>query len=138
MEWTHYENCVIRPSYDEHNRAPYKFGRYTPDDTVNSAMALANLTALCAKPWAFPCLLTTSAPVSLRSGTWGKLPFHTLRIARPFVTDMTTEPEGLVLASTVSHLAPSVKPNVLAEGIEAEHQSRLIASQNHWRDSHES
>ena len=57
-----------------------------------------------------------------------KLPIHTLKIDRSFVTDMTTGPEGLVLVSAIIKLAHSLKLNVVAEGVETEQQSRLLRS----------
>lgn len=55
-----------------------------------------------------------------------KLPIHTLKIDRSFVTDMTTGPEGLVLVSAIIKLAHSLKLNVVAEGVETDRQSRLL------------
>jgi diguanylate cyclase (GGDEF)-like protein/PAS domain S-box-containing protein len=57
-----------------------------------------------------------------------KLPIHTLKIDRSFVTEMTTGPEGLVLVSAIIKLAHSLKLNVVAEGVETEQQSRLLRS----------
>ena len=55
-----------------------------------------------------------------------KLPVHTLKIDRSFVTDMVAGPEGLALVSTIINLAHSMKLNVVAEGVETEEQSRLL------------
>jgi diguanylate cyclase (GGDEF)-like protein/PAS domain S-box-containing protein len=55
-----------------------------------------------------------------------KLPVHTLKIDRSFVTDMTTGPEGRVLVSAIIKLAHSLKLNVVAEGVETERQSSLL------------
>jgi EAL domain-containing protein (putative c-di-GMP-specific phosphodiesterase class I) len=55
-----------------------------------------------------------------------KLPVHTLKIDRSFVTDMTTGPEGRVLVSAIIKLAHSLKLNVVAEGVETGQQSRLL------------
>jgi diguanylate cyclase (GGDEF)-like protein len=55
-----------------------------------------------------------------------KLPVDTLKIDRSFVTDMTAEPDGLALVSTIINLAHSLKLKVVAEGVETEDQSRLL------------
>jgi EAL domain-containing protein (putative c-di-GMP-specific phosphodiesterase class I) len=57
-----------------------------------------------------------------------KLPVHTLKIDRSFVTDLATGPEGLVLVSAIIKLAHSLKLNVVAEGVETEQQSSLLRS----------
>ncbi|MEA3153364.1 MAG: hypothetical protein QOK44_953, partial [Betaproteobacteria bacterium] len=55
-----------------------------------------------------------------------KLPVDTLKIDRSFVVDMTVEPQGLALVSTIINLAHSLKLKVVAEGVETEEQSRLL------------
>jgi diguanylate cyclase (GGDEF)-like protein/PAS domain S-box-containing protein len=55
-----------------------------------------------------------------------KLPVHTLKIDRSFVTDMAAGPEGLVLVSAIIKLAHSLRLNVVAEGVETEQQARLL------------
>lgn len=55
-----------------------------------------------------------------------KLPVDTLKIDRSFVIDMTAEPEGLALVSTIINLAHSLKLKVVAEGVETEGQLRLL------------
>ena len=55
-----------------------------------------------------------------------KLPVDTLKIDRSFVIDMTSGPEGLALVATIINLAHSLKLKVVAEGVEAEEQSRLL------------
>ena len=55
-----------------------------------------------------------------------KLPVDTLKIDRSFVIDMTGEPEGLALVSTIINLAHSLELKVVAEGVETEEQSRLL------------
>ena len=55
-----------------------------------------------------------------------KLPVDTLKIDRSFVLDMTAEPEGLALVSTIISLTHSLKLKVVAEGVETEEQSRLL------------
>jgi diguanylate cyclase (GGDEF)-like protein/PAS domain S-box-containing protein len=55
-----------------------------------------------------------------------KLPVDTLKIDRSFVTEMTTEPTGLALVSTIISLAHALKLKVVAEGVETEEQSRAL------------
>jgi predicted signal transduction protein with EAL and GGDEF domain len=55
-----------------------------------------------------------------------RLPVHTLKIDRSFVSDMVAGPEGLALVSTIINLARSMKLNVVAEGVETDEQSRLL------------
>jgi EAL domain-containing protein (putative c-di-GMP-specific phosphodiesterase class I) len=55
-----------------------------------------------------------------------KLPVHTLKIDRSFVTDMTAGPEAISLVSTIIKLAHSMNLNVVAEGVETDQQSRLL------------
>jgi diguanylate cyclase (GGDEF)-like protein/PAS domain S-box-containing protein len=55
-----------------------------------------------------------------------KLPVDTLKIDRSFVTDLVDGPEGLALVSTIITLAHSLKLKVVAEGVEAEEQLRLL------------
>jgi diguanylate cyclase (GGDEF)-like protein/PAS domain S-box-containing protein len=55
-----------------------------------------------------------------------KLPVDTLKIDRSFITDMTESSEGLALVSTIISLAHGLKLKVVAEGVEAEEQSRLL------------
>jgi diguanylate cyclase (GGDEF)-like protein/PAS domain S-box-containing protein len=56
-----------------------------------------------------------------------RLPVDTLKIDRSFVLDMTTGPQGLALLSTIINLAHALKLCVVAEGVETEEQSRLLA-----------
>jgi diguanylate cyclase (GGDEF)-like protein/PAS domain S-box-containing protein len=55
-----------------------------------------------------------------------KLPADSLKIDRSFVVGMTQSPEGLALVSTIISLAHGLKMKVVAEGVEAEEQSRLL------------
>ena len=55
-----------------------------------------------------------------------KLPVHTLKIDRSFVTDMTSGSEELMIVSAIIKLAHSLKLNVVAEGVETEQQLRLL------------
>ena len=63
-------------------------------------------------------------------GLLSKLPVDTLKIDRSFVIDMTAEPEGLALVSTIINLAHSLKLKVVAEGVETAEQSRLLGLLN--------
>jgi diguanylate cyclase (GGDEF)-like protein len=56
-----------------------------------------------------------------------RLPVDTLKIDRSFVLDMTAGPQGLALVSIFIKLAHSLKLGVVAEGVETEEQSRLLA-----------
>ena len=55
-----------------------------------------------------------------------KLPVHTLKIDRSFISDLTTGPEAIALVSTIIKLGHSMNLNVVAEGVETEQQSRLL------------
>jgi diguanylate cyclase (GGDEF)-like protein len=55
-----------------------------------------------------------------------KLPLDTLKIDRSFVINMTAEPQGLALVSTIISLAHALKLKVVAEGVETEEQSSLL------------
>jgi diguanylate cyclase (GGDEF)-like protein/PAS domain S-box-containing protein len=55
-----------------------------------------------------------------------KLPVDTLKIDRSFITGMTQSSEGVGLVSTIISLAHGLKLKVVAEGVEAEEQSRLL------------
>jgi diguanylate cyclase (GGDEF)-like protein/PAS domain S-box-containing protein len=55
-----------------------------------------------------------------------KLPMDTLKIDRSFVVEMTAEPNGLALVSTIITLAHSLELKVVAEGVETEEQLRLL------------
>ncbi|HTD27926.1 MAG TPA: EAL domain-containing protein [Xanthomonadaceae bacterium] len=59
-------------------------------------------------------------------GYLSKLPIDTLKIDRSFVVDMTTDPQGLALVSTIINLAHSLNLKVVGEGVETEEQSRLL------------
>jgi diguanylate cyclase (GGDEF)-like protein len=56
-----------------------------------------------------------------------RLPVDALKIDRSFVHDMTAGPQGLALVSTFIKLAHSLRLGVVAEGVETEEQSRLLA-----------
>ncbi len=55
-----------------------------------------------------------------------KLPVQTLKIDRSFVNDMTKNPAGLAIVSTIIDLARSLKLKVVAEGVETEEQAHLL------------
>ena len=55
-----------------------------------------------------------------------KLPVDSLKIDRSFVTDMSAEPQGLALVSTIINLAHALKLGVVAEGVETDEQLRLL------------
>jgi diguanylate cyclase (GGDEF)-like protein len=55
-----------------------------------------------------------------------KLPVDALKIDRSFVAEMTVEPEGLALVSTIINLARWLKLKVVAEGVETQEQARLL------------
>ena len=55
-----------------------------------------------------------------------KLPVDTLKIDRSFVVEMTGGPQGLALVSTIITLAHALKLKVVAEGVDAEEQQRLL------------
>ncbi|TVT53175.1 MAG: EAL domain-containing protein [Sedimenticola thiotaurini] len=58
-----------------------------------------------------------------------KLPVDTLKVDRSFVIEMDT-PEGLALVNTIIVMAHALKLNVVAEGVETEHQMRQLLSLN--------
>lgn len=55
-----------------------------------------------------------------------KLPVHTLKIDRSFIVDMTGGADGLALVSTIISLAHSLKPKIVAEGVETEEQLSIL------------
>jgi diguanylate cyclase (GGDEF)-like protein/PAS domain S-box-containing protein len=55
-----------------------------------------------------------------------KLPVDTLKIDRSFIFDMTAEPSGTALVSTIINLAHSLNLNVVAEGVETPEQATLL------------
>lgn len=59
-------------------------------------------------------------------GYLSKLPVDTLKIDRSFIIDMTDNPEGLALVSTIINLAHGLNLAVVAEGVETEEQQRLL------------
>ena len=56
-----------------------------------------------------------------------KLPVDTLKIDRSFIVNMASGPQGLALVSTIVSLGHSLGLKVVAEGVETEDQSRMLA-----------
>ncbi len=59
-------------------------------------------------------------------GYLSRLPVDTMKIDRSFVIDMTADPRGLALVSTIITLAHALKLKVVAEGVETEEQASLL------------
>jgi diguanylate cyclase (GGDEF)-like protein len=59
-------------------------------------------------------------------GYLSKLPVDTMKIDRSFVIEMTADPRGLALVSTIITLAHALKLKVVAEGVETEEQASLL------------
>jgi len=55
-----------------------------------------------------------------------KLPVHSLKIDRTFVTAMADDPDTLTLVSTIISLARSLRLKVVAEGVETEEQAKIL------------
>lgn len=55
-----------------------------------------------------------------------KLPVDTLKIDRSFVVTMTDDPNSMAIVSTMIALAHSMNCRVVAEGVDAEEQSRFL------------
>lgn len=56
-----------------------------------------------------------------------RLPVDTLKIDRSFVMNLSSGPQGLALVSTIINLGHSLGLKVVAEGVETEDQSRMLA-----------
>lgn len=59
-----------------------------------------------------------------------KLPINTLKIDQSFVNDITVNPDDSEIARAVITMAKSLRLNVIAEGVEAEDQMKLLYSLN--------
>ncbi len=59
-------------------------------------------------------------------GYLSKLPVDTMKIDRSFVIEMTADPRGLALVSTIITLAHALKLKVVAEGVETDEQASLL------------
>jgi diguanylate cyclase (GGDEF)-like protein/PAS domain S-box-containing protein len=55
-----------------------------------------------------------------------RLPAHTLKIDRSFITSMLDDPGAMTLVSTIISLAHSLKLVVVAEGVESEEQAKFL------------
>jgi EAL domain-containing protein (putative c-di-GMP-specific phosphodiesterase class I) len=55
-----------------------------------------------------------------------KLPVQTLKIDRSFIITMLKEPHTMTLVSTIISLARSLELKVVAEGVDAEEQARIL------------
>jgi PAS domain S-box-containing protein/diguanylate cyclase (GGDEF)-like protein len=59
-------------------------------------------------------------------GYLSKLPVDTMKIDRSFVIEMTADPRGQALVSTIISLAHALNLKVVAEGVETEEQASLL------------
>jgi diguanylate cyclase (GGDEF)-like protein len=59
-------------------------------------------------------------------GYLAKLPVQTLKIDRSFIITMLNSPDTMTLVSTIIQLAHSLKLKVVAEGVDAEDQAKLL------------
>ena len=55
-----------------------------------------------------------------------KLPVQTIKIDRSFVITMLNEPDTMTLVSTIISLAHSLRMSVVAEGVDAEEQAKIL------------
>ena len=55
-----------------------------------------------------------------------KLPVDVLKIDRAFISALAAQPDDTTIVSTIIKLAHSLELTVVAEGVEAEHQARLL------------
>jgi EAL domain-containing protein (putative c-di-GMP-specific phosphodiesterase class I) len=55
-----------------------------------------------------------------------KLPVDTLKIDRSFVVTMTTDPDSMAIVSTIISLAHTLGMKVVAEGVDAEEQTKYL------------
>jgi len=59
-------------------------------------------------------------------GYLAKLPAQTLKIDRSFVITMLNDPDTMTLVSTIISLAHSLRLKVVAEGVDAEDQAKML------------
>jgi EAL domain-containing protein (putative c-di-GMP-specific phosphodiesterase class I) len=59
-------------------------------------------------------------------GYLAKLPVQTLKIDRSFIITMLAEADTMTLVSTIISLAHSLKLKVVAEGVDAEEQAKIL------------
>jgi EAL domain-containing protein (putative c-di-GMP-specific phosphodiesterase class I) len=59
-------------------------------------------------------------------GYLSRLPIDTLKIDRSFVVGMTENADDTAIVSSIISLAQTLRLNVVAEGVETEHQARLL------------
>lgn len=59
-------------------------------------------------------------------GYLAKLPVHTLKIDRSFITSMVDDADTLAVVSTIISLAHSLHLKVVAEGVETEEQAKML------------
>ena len=55
-----------------------------------------------------------------------RLPVHSLKIDRSFITTMVDDPDTMTLVSTIISLAHSMRLKVVAEGVETEDQAKVL------------
>ena len=68
-----------------------------------------------------------AAPVSRSSfGYLAKLPVQTLKIDRSFIITMLNDADAMALVQTIISLAHSLRLKVVAEGVDAEEQARML------------
>jgi len=59
-------------------------------------------------------------------GYLAKLPVHSLKIDRSFIITMLKDPAIMTLVSTIISMAHSLRLNVVAEGVDAEEQAKVL------------
>jgi len=59
-------------------------------------------------------------------GYLAKLPVHSLKIDRSFIITMLKDPAVLTLVSTIISMAHSLRLQVVAEGVDAEEQAKVL------------
>jgi len=59
-------------------------------------------------------------------GYLAKLPVHSLKIDRSFISTMANDPDTMTLVSTIISMAHSLRLKVCAEGVETEEQAKVL------------